>query len=100
MPELPEVETIRRDLEREVGRQEDQVGRGAPARSRSRAARPKKAFTATLEGDEDHRRSTRQGKYLLLKLDSGDMLVVHLRMSGQLLRAGGQGRRSPSTPTW
>src|SRR5262249_13089423 len=28
----------------------------------------------------------RRGKYLLLKLDSGDLLVVHLGMSGQLRR--------------
>jgi formamidopyrimidine-DNA glycosylase len=29
----------------------------------------------------------RKGKYLLMKLDGGDILVIHLGMSGQLLRA-------------
>jgi formamidopyrimidine-DNA glycosylase len=36
--------------------------------------------TAVLDAD-------RRGKYLLLPLDSGDTLMVHLRMSGQLILA-------------
>jgi formamidopyrimidine-DNA glycosylase len=85
MPELPEVETIRRDLEREyVGKRIKSV-EVTGTRSVRRHKSPKE-FVARLEG----RRITgtiRKGKYLLVKLDSGEVLVVHLGMSGQLLRA-------------
>jgi formamidopyrimidine-DNA glycosylase len=39
----------------------------------------------------------RKGKYLLMPLDSGDVLVVHLRMSGQLLRATPKEPMAPHT---
>jgi formamidopyrimidine-DNA glycosylase len=84
MPELPEVETVRRGLARWV------VGRriiGVDVRH-PRAIRrhlPGSAdFAATLAG----RRvvaANRRGKYLWLPLDSGDALLAHLGMSGQLL---------------
>jgi formamidopyrimidine-DNA glycosylase len=83
MPELPEVETIRRDLDKEA------MGRRVKAVEvmgmRSIRRHPnKKHFIAKLVG----RKLVgveRKGKYLLLRLDSGDVLVVHLGMSGQLL---------------
>jgi formamidopyrimidine-DNA glycosylase len=87
MPELPEVETLRRDLEREVvGKRIKSIevhGLRAIRRHRTR-----KEFIGRLEG----RRITavdRKGKYLIVRLDSPDVLVVHLGMSGQLLRARG-----------
>lgn len=84
MPELPEVETIRRDLEKEfVGKRIKAVEvHGLRSIRRHRTA---KAFVSRLEG----RKVTgvvRKGKYLLIKLDGGDVLVAHLGMSGQLLR--------------
>jgi formamidopyrimidine-DNA glycosylase len=96
MPELPEVETIRRDLDKEV------VGKrikGVDVNGlRSiRRYKTKKPFITALDG----RKITavqRKGKYLLVRLDKapgtegnghGDVLVVHLGMSGQLLRAKG-----------
>ena len=87
MPELPEVETIRRDLDKEI------VGKRIKAVDVSglrsiRRHKSKKAFTNLLEGRKVSS-ITRKGKYLLLKLDDGDILVVHLGMSGQLLRAKG-----------
>jgi formamidopyrimidine-DNA glycosylase len=90
VPELPEVETIRRDLEKEsVGRRIKAVD---VAGMRSIRRHPnKKHFIAKLVG----RKLTaveRKGKYLLLRLDNGDVLVVHLGMSGQLLL------RSPKEP--
>ena len=90
MPELPEVETIRRDLEKEV------VGRRIKAVEvtgmRSVRRHPnKKHFASKLEGRKITA-VTRKGKYLLLRLDSGDFLVVHLGMSGQLLRSKGTSR--------
>jgi len=84
MPELPEVETIRRELEREV------VGKKIKAvevtGKRSIRRQTPAEFTSKLEGVKIAG-AQRKGKYLLLPLDSGDVLVIHLRMSGQLLRA-------------
>jgi formamidopyrimidine-DNA glycosylase len=48
----------------------------------------KKHFMSKLEGQKITGVS-RRGKYLLLVLESGEILVVHLGMSGQLLRAKG-----------
>ena len=84
MPELPEVETLRQDLAKEV------VGRKikAVAVSNGRSVRrhsSAKAFRSMLEG-RTIKAVGRLGKYLLLALDNGDTLVVHLGMSGQLLR--------------
>jgi formamidopyrimidine-DNA glycosylase len=87
VPELPEVETIRRDLEREVvGKRIKQV---QVTGMRSIRRHPnKKHFMSKLEGQKITGVS-RRGKYLLLALESGEILVVHLGMSGQLLRAKG-----------
>ena len=85
MPELPEVETIRRDLDKEVVGKRLKSIEATGLRS-IRRHKTKKAFTSKLEG----RKLTavqRKGKYLLLKLDDGNLLVIHLGMSGQLLRA-------------
>ncbi len=85
MPELPEVETIRRDLQGEVvGRKikSVEVRNGRTVRRHPSA----KHFRALLEG-ATVTSIGRAGKYLLLGLDSGGTLVIHLGMSGQLLRA-------------
>ena len=94
MPELPEVETIRRDLEKEViGRRVKTVevkGKRSIRRHKSGTE-----FRGRLEG----RKITsvrRAGKYLLVGLDDDDILVVHLGMSGQLLRA--KGPKDPMAP--
>ena len=85
MPELPEVETIRRDLDKEVIGKRIKSVEATGLRS-IRRHKTKKNFISQLEG----RKITavqRKGKYLLLKLDDGNLLVIHLGMSGQLLRA-------------
>src|SRR4029079_5409997 len=46
----------------------------------------KKQFISKLEGAKING-VERRGKYLVLKLDTAELLVIHLRMSGQLLRA-------------
>ncbi|MFU8850311.1 bifunctional DNA-formamidopyrimidine glycosylase/DNA-(apurinic or apyrimidinic site) lyase [Micromonospora sp. SL1-18] len=84
MPELPEVETVRQGLAQWV------IGRTISAVEvcHPRAVRrhqPGAAhFTDVLAGRTitDVRR---RGKYLWLPLDSGDALIGHLGMSGQLL---------------
>jgi len=84
LPELPEVETIRRGLEREVVGKRVKTVQVTGTRTIRRQT--KKVFIAKLEGAKING-VERRGKYLLMKLDTGDILVVHLRMSGQLLRA-------------
>jgi len=85
MPELPEVEVVRRDLEREiVGKRVKAVevdGMRSVRRHHNR-----KQFISRLEGKKITGVS-RRGKYLLCRLEGGDVLVIHLGMSGQLLRA-------------
>jgi formamidopyrimidine-DNA glycosylase len=84
MPELPEVETIRRELEREVvGRKIKTV---ETVGKRSIRRQTPAQFKAGLEGAKITG-TQRKGKYILLALDNGSVLVVHLRMSGQLRRA-------------
>ncbi|MGH3096742.1 MAG: bifunctional DNA-formamidopyrimidine glycosylase/DNA-(apurinic or apyrimidinic site) lyase [Streptosporangiales bacterium] len=84
MPELPEVEVIRRGLDATVtGRTLAAVGVLHP-RAVRRHLVGAADFAARLAG----RRITavrRRGKYLWLSLDAPDVLVAHLGMSGQLL---------------
>lgn len=87
MPELPEVETIRRDLEKLAVGKRIKAAEVLGARSVRRHPDPKD-FVARLES----RKITsvaRRGKYIVVGLDSEDVLVVHLGMSGQLLKAKG-----------
>lgn len=84
MPELPEVETVRRDLEKEaVGRRVKSV-EVTGARSIRRHPQ-KKDFIARVESQKIDG-VTRRGKNLMLSLGD-DWLVVHLGMSGQLLKS-------------
>ena len=83
MPELPEVETIRRGLARRVARRRItsfQVLRGA---ERMLRGVPAATLRRRLVGRRIERVG-RRGKYLLLHLDGGPALVVHLRMTGSL----------------
>ncbi len=93
MPELPEVETLRRDLEREVAGKRVKAVEVTGMRSIRRHPN-KKHFITKIEGRKLGG-VTRKGKYLLVKLEGGDILVVHLGMSGQLLRSKG-GTKDPA----
>jgi formamidopyrimidine-DNA glycosylase len=84
VPELPEVEVVRRGLEAHVvGRRITRVDVLHPRPVRRHLAGADD-FTALVTGrlvlD-----ANRRGKYLWLPLDSGDALLAHLGMSGQLL---------------
>jgi formamidopyrimidine-DNA glycosylase len=85
MPELPEVEVVRRDLDREVTGKRIKVVETNGARS-IRRHKNRAEFASKLEGKKVTG-VTRRGKYLLVRLDGGEVLVIHLGMSGQLLRA-------------
>lgn len=84
MPELPEVEVVRRGLQAHVaGKTITAVRVHHP-----RAVRRHEPGTADLTARLLGRRITgtgRRGKYLWLTLDDGAALVVHLGMSGQML---------------
>jgi len=84
VPELPEVETVRRGLQRwVVGRRVSRVDVQHPRAIRRHLAGADD-FAALLVG-RTLESALRRGKYLWLPLDSGDALVGHLGMSGQLL---------------
>ncbi len=93
MPELPEVETVRRQLEPVVvGRRFDSVEIDDP-----RLVRPFEpvAVAAELEG-ERVAELDRRGKYLIFRFESGRVLLVHLRMTGSFRhRRNGVGEDDP-----
>ena len=95
MPELPEVETIRRDLTpRIVGRTiiEAWVSPNAPklvqAVPAGRQGEPADVFCRRLAGRRIEELD-RRGKYLLIRLDGGVTWIVHLRMTGGLIHSRG-----------
>jgi formamidopyrimidine-DNA glycosylase len=84
MPELPEVEVVRRGLQAHVtGRNIAAVRVHHPRAVRRHEAGPAD-LTARLLGARITG-TGRRGKYLWLTLDDGSALVVHLGMSGQML---------------
>jgi formamidopyrimidine-DNA glycosylase len=98
MPELPEVETVRRGLEHHVtGRAIDTVRVLHPRAVRRHLAGPAD-FEAALAG-RSLDTARRRGKYLWLSAGE-DALLAHLGMSGQLL-VGEPGRPlSPHVRIW
>ena len=88
MPELPEVETIRRQLAPEItGRR---IEGAEVLDERWTRPDPPAAIEAGLTGRRIESVG-RRGKYLLLGLDDGATLVMHLRMTGNLLLADAEG---------
>jgi formamidopyrimidine-DNA glycosylase len=82
MPELPEVEVVRRGLAKFVaGRTVAEVEVRHPRAVRRHLAGPAD-FAAALTG-RTVLDACRRGKYLWLPLDSGDAVLAHLGMSGQ-----------------
>ncbi len=80
MPELPEVETVRRGLvPKLVGHR---IVRLVQRRRDLRVPLPAR-FAERVEG-RTVRAIDRRAKYLLLRLDDGHTLVVHLGMSGRM----------------
>lgn len=84
MPELPEVETIRRDIDKQI--------LNLPITSvdifsdRSINISPG-TFITDVVGNSIVR-AERKGKYLALQLSSEQALVIHLKMSGQIIIKG------------
>jgi formamidopyrimidine-DNA glycosylase len=82
MPELPEVETVRRRLAPLVeGRRFDEV-----EITDARLTRPHDPAEVARElAGERVTLADRRGKYLILRFESGRALVIHLRMTGSVL---------------
>ncbi|MGH3359384.1 MAG: bifunctional DNA-formamidopyrimidine glycosylase/DNA-(apurinic or apyrimidinic site) lyase [Nocardioidaceae bacterium] len=84
MPELPEVEVVRRGLERHaVGHTIERVTVLHPRPVRRHLGGPRDL--ADRLGGRTLVAARRRGKYLWLPLDTGDALLAHLGMSGQIL---------------
>ncbi|HEV2830026.1 MAG TPA: bifunctional DNA-formamidopyrimidine glycosylase/DNA-(apurinic or apyrimidinic site) lyase [Pyrinomonadaceae bacterium] len=82
MPELPEVEHVVRGLRRAV------VGRrilAAEINLPRTVASPSPALLKRKVRGTRIEAINRRGKYILFELDSGDVLVVHLRMTGKFV---------------
>jgi len=82
MPELPEVETVRRAIASHVvGKRVSKVEVG---RERSVRRVGREAVIHGLTGNVITG-VRRRGKYLLCDLESGDVMMIHLRMSGRVM---------------
>ena len=81
MPELPEVETVCRGLRPKI---EGRVLAGITQRRDDLRFPLPKDFAARLRGRRvDH--IGRRAKYILIALDDGNVLMIHLGMSGRIL---------------
>ncbi len=93
MPELPEVETVCRQLDPELrghGIARLEILDARWCRPTPPATLQRKVKGATIEG------LGRRGKYLLLGLDGARTLVMHLRMTGNLVLVEGESKLDPS----
>ncbi|MFC1970957.1 bifunctional DNA-formamidopyrimidine glycosylase/DNA-(apurinic or apyrimidinic site) lyase [Chloroflexota bacterium] len=89
MPELPEVETIKNELlPRVLGREITDVNLSWEGIVKQPAAGE---FCSRVVGQRITT-LTRRGKYLLFHLNGGEILVMHMKMTGSLLVNPGDGR--------
>lgn len=90
MPELPEVETIKRGLEKTIlGKKIKEVCVHNPKVVRDPSS---EKFKKGLEG-QTIKNILRKAKVLILELSNGKSLVIHLKMTGQLVYPG-DGKKS------
>lgn len=82
MPELPEVETIKSIIEPQI--QGLTIEKVTVSRPEVIAYPVASAFCSSLTG-QTISQMERRGKLLIIALDSGDHIALHLRMTGCLL---------------
>jgi formamidopyrimidine-DNA glycosylase len=85
MPELPEIEILRRELEKDVAGKKVKTA-DVVALKPIRRYKTKKLFTALVE-NKKLIGLERRGPMLVFKIEGGDALVVDLGSAGQLVRA-------------
>lgn len=88
MPELPEVETLRRGLERHLTGRTLGLPRVLVAKMLRGTLCDPNQFIKRLQG-ASVKTIRRRGKHLIIALDSGYYLMFHLNMRGQLLLTPG-----------
>src|ERR1700684_2413517 len=91
MPELPEVETVRRGLQPVM--EGSKIVKAETRRKNLRFAF-QKDFVARLEG-QTVTGLGRRAKYLMADLASGDVLLMHLGMSGSFRVLKDDGNKTP-----
>ncbi len=89
MPELPEVETLRRGLERHLTGRTLGVAHVRVAKMLKGTLCDTAVFRERLQGTRIESVG-RRGKHLIIALDSGYYLLFHLNMRGQLLVAASE----------
>jgi formamidopyrimidine-DNA glycosylase len=94
MPELPEVETVMRGL---AGRLEGRAIRWAELRRPDLRWAVPAGFAARLTGARVLG-LRRRGKYIIMQLDGGDSVILHLGMSGRMNITREHGPTAPSLP--
>ncbi len=88
MPELPEIETIKNDLnEKILNKKIVQVSVSLPKIVRN----PLSKFQKTLN-NQTFKKVTRRGKLMILEVNENLFLLIHLRMTGQLIYQKGISR--------
>ncbi len=97
MPELPEVETVCRDLRQAiVGRR---IAHTRIFRDRILVSVSRRGMAPALHGREILG-VTRRGKAILIELSGGRTLIVHLRMTGQLCATRERRRPEHTRAVW
>ena len=93
--ELPELEILRRDLDKEVSGKKIKAVDVPGKKSIARAGTPK-ALATRLTGVKIER-VTRKGTWISLALDSGDVMLVALGAKSRLRRAQNKDALDPGT---
>lgn len=82
MPELPEVETIRRELEEKISSEKIKeviINLAKPIKTPQAPEFKKKLTGKKIKGAKRH------GKFIILEIEEGDFLLIHLKLTGQLI---------------
>jgi formamidopyrimidine-DNA glycosylase len=82
MPELPEVETIRRDLQKKI---KNKQIKNIVINVDKIVKKPSSEEFITEIKERKIKKINRRGKYIIIHLDSEDKLIVHLGMTGLLI---------------
>src|SRR5438093_1310276 len=90
---------MRRDLEKDVVSRKVTSAEVRPSKNAMRIIRrhgKRKEFTSRVEGRK-FTKAERRGKYMLLHMDNGEVLVTHFGMSGQFVRGNKRQALQPHT---
>lgn len=90
MPELPEVETIKRQLSRKI---KGKKIKDVEVRLPKLVKYPLEKFKKLVKGAKIVG-LRRRGKLVFIELSSGYFLVIHLKLSGQLIFNSGEGKHT------